>query len=80
MTPAPAGLKAFMAGNNQTTLQNLTTVKPALVIPKVPFHPIPARVAQAFPELAAWNSENHAKLEAWRVQTNVAIYGTAPPP
>jgi len=77
-TPAPAGFKAFVAKNQQTFGQ-LAAVKPALVIPKIPYVPMPKRVASAFPELDEWHTKNHAQLEAWRIQTNVAIFGSIPP-
>jgi hypothetical protein len=72
-TPTPQQIK-------QNALANVATVKPALVIPKIPFVSIPKRVSDAFPELSAWHKTNHAALEAWRVQTNVAIFGAIPPP
>ena len=73
-------MKAFVPADKQKQLASLTQIKPALVIPKIPFVAIPAKVAAAFPELASWHTANHAQMEAWRVETNVVVTNLLPPP
>jgi len=63
----------------QAKLSGASAGNPQLVIPKIPSRPIPAKVAAAFPDLKKWQDDNTAEMEAWRVKTNIAVLGFAPP-
>jgi hypothetical protein len=44
-----------------------------LVIPEVPYHPLPPDAAKRFPGLDEWNKQNHATLKQWRERANAVF-------
>jgi hypothetical protein len=49
-----------------------------LVIPEVPYRPLPPKAAKRNPELDQWNRDNHAALSNWREKSNVALARLTP--
>lgn len=44
-----------------------------LVLPEVPYTPIPKTIARVFPDMETWNRQNHEALKRWREQLNAAL-------
>ena len=49
----------------------------ALVIPQVPYHPMPSNMAAKFPNLDQWNRDQFKALADWRERTN-AVFARLP--
>lgn len=49
-----------------------------LVIPQIPYRPLPPTTAKRDPALDQWNRDNHAALAQWREQANAVLVRETP--
>ena len=49
----------------------------SIVIPEIPYQPLPPVTAKKFPDLDEWNRNNHAALMQWRERTN-SVFARVP--
>jgi len=46
-----------------------------LIIPDIPFSPLPKRVAKAYPELDEWHKAQNEAMKQWREKLNAVLVG-----